>query len=264
MSSRSCANWPAAVRNCCGSGTQATTSARSARCSTCRVRRRCGPAPMRRSSATRWRRSVSGSASVGFATSSSIARCTWMTWMTRPLRRNKAEQQVGPDRLDAVEPPALCVRDGQHADIVDRGDRAAQQDRRDIGQDPVDRTRPQKRARQRRAALDENVRAVGQRLDHFMRVAGPDHHRPRVVVEHVCLRGDLALPHHDTQRLPVGEAAVGQPCGQLGVVDENRSGADDDGIGGAAAAVHVGAGGLAGDRLAAAVGDISNEFFGFS
>ena len=55
---------------------------------------------------------------------------------------------------------------------------------------------------------------------------------------------------------------------QLGVVDEDRSGADDDRVAGRAAAMHVGTGGLAGDPLAAAVGrraaavDTGGEFPG--
>ena len=68
VKSKSCANWPGAVRNCSGSQNPATTSASSARCSTCRARRRRGHAPMRRSSATPWRRSGNASAPAESAT----------------------------------------------------------------------------------------------------------------------------------------------------------------------------------------------------
>ena len=172
---RLCANWPGAVRNCSWSQNPAITSASSVRCFTCRARRRRGRAPMRRSSATRWRRSGNGSVSAAFAISSNTAR--W-TSTSRQLRRNQAEQQVRPDGLNAVETPALRVGDRQHTDVVDRGYRAAQQNWRDIGQDPMDRSRPQEGARECRAALDEHVCAVRQRLDHLVWVPGADHHRP--------------------------------------------------------------------------------------
>ena len=92
------------------------------------------------------------------------------------------------------------------------------------------------------------------RLDHLVRIPGTDHHRAGVIIEHVGVGRDFALPHHDAQRLPVGEAAVGEPRRQLRVIDENGSGADDDRIACPATAMHVGACGRTGDPLTAAVG----------
>ena len=87
-----------------------------------------------------------------------------------------------------------------------------------------------------------------------MWVMGPDNHRAGVVIENVCLRRDLALTNDDAQGLTIGETAVRTTGGQRGVIDENRSGSDDDGLDRATMPVNVGTGGLAGDPLAAAVG----------
>ena len=113
------------------------------------------------------------------------------------------------------------------------GDRSAEQDRRHVGQDPVDHPGPQERPGQRRSALEQDVGAVRQRLDHLVRIAGADHHGPRVVVENFCFRGDFALTDDHPQRLALGQAAVGQPRGQRRVVGEHRAGADDDRVGSA-------------------------------
>ncbi len=86
-----------------------------------------------------------------------------LQWRTGTLAGNQTEQDVRSDRLDAVVAPPQRAGDGRHADVVDRGDRAAQQNRRHVGQDPVDHTGPQEGAGQRRATLDEDVGAIGQR-----------------------------------------------------------------------------------------------------
>ena len=62
----------------------ATTSARSARCSTCHARRPCGRAPMRRWSATPCEPSGSGSVWAGCATSSNTARWSSTSRPTEP------------------------------------------------------------------------------------------------------------------------------------------------------------------------------------
>ena len=85
-------------------------------------------------------------------------------------------------------------------------DRSAQQDWRDVGQDPVDRACAQECSRQRGPALQQHVGAVRQRLDHLVRVPGADHHGARVVVENVGFRGDFALAHDHAQRLALGQA----------------------------------------------------------
>ena len=169
------------------------------------------------------------------------------------LARNQTEHHVGSDRRDAVEPPALRVRDRQHADVVDGSDRPAQQDRSHIRQNPVDHPGPQEGTGQRGPTLEQHIGAIRQRLDHFVRIAGANHHCARVVVQHLCFRRDFALTDDDPQRLALGEGTVGQPRGQQRVIGEHRAGADNDRVGGATATVHVGPCSLAGDPLAAAV-----------
>ena len=67
---------------------------------------------------------------------------------------------------------------------------------------------PQKRAGQRRPALEQHVGAVSQRLDHLMRIAGADHHRARIVIESPCLGGYFALAHDDAERDLLHDPAI--------------------------------------------------------
>ena len=70
------------------------------------------------------------------------------------LTRHQAQHQIRADAFDAVELPAQGVRDAGHPDVVDGGDGPAQQDWRDVGQDPVDRPGPQEGAGEGGPALD--------------------------------------------------------------------------------------------------------------
>ena len=62
--------------------------------------------------------------------------------------------------VDAVELPARRLRNGGHPDIVHGGDGTTQQDRRDVGQDAVDRAGPQEGTGERGATLQQNIGAV--------------------------------------------------------------------------------------------------------
>src|ERR1700712_5073195 len=68
--------------------------------------------------------------------------------------RDQAEPQVRSDAFLAVESPSPGIRDGEHADVVDRTDGSTEQDGCDVGEDAVDHSGTQKGASQGRAALD--------------------------------------------------------------------------------------------------------------
>ena len=143
--------------------------------------------------------------------------------------------------------------DAEHPDVVDGGDGPAQQNWCHVGEDPIDHTGTQKRTSKRRAALQQYICAVGQRFDHLMRVTSANHHGSRIVVQNLCIRGNLALPHHHAQGLVRCQAAVRKAGSQLRVVDEDRACSDDDGVSGGTPAMHVGSGGFTGDPLTGSI-----------
>ena len=71
----------------------------------------------------------------------------------RGLTRHQAQHRSGPTRRPVVA-PAQGPSDVRYPDVVDRGDRSAEQYRRDVGENAVDRPGPQKRPGKRRAAFE--------------------------------------------------------------------------------------------------------------
>jgi hypothetical protein len=67
----------------------------------------------------------------------------------------------GPQGLSRHQAQHQVPRDTRHSDVVDRGDRPAEQYRRDVGQDAVDRPGPQECAGERGAAFEQHVGAIG-------------------------------------------------------------------------------------------------------
>src|SRR3954470_14608573 len=149
------------------------------------------------------------------------------------------------------------VRDRADSQVSYQRGAVAQQFRCEMGHDLVHEPVAQEGGGERGTALQQHAAdaPVVQLGEQRGRALGPaDVRRRGVVVQPGSGGHALAAVGDDPQRLMVGVPAVGVADGKLGVVGQHRLGPDDDGVARGPQPVDGGAGLLAGDPAAGAVG----------